>query len=71
MTSSGIPRPILSSKIGKPSSFLLIDFLIDSLDSSVRFESHHPWRVPEKLVTRRSTISGGQDRDYSYKQYQP
>ena len=55
---SGIPRPILSSKIGNPSTFFLTTRLIDSQESSVRYESHHPQRVPEKLVTRRSTISG-------------
>ena len=45
-------------KIRKPSSFFLTAFLIESLESSVRYESHHPRRVPEKPVTSKLTISG-------------
>ena len=62
---------MLSSKIAKPLSFFLTTVLIDSLESFVRYESHHPRRVPEKPVTRGQLFQGGRDYGYSYKQFQP
>ena len=55
---SKISQPILSSKIGKHSSFFLTACRIESLDSSVRYDSYHPRRVPEKSVTSKLTILG-------------
>ena len=45
-------------KIGIPLSFFLTTCLIESLESSMRYESHHAGRVPKKPVARSSPISG-------------
>ena len=58
LTPSGIPIPILSSKMGLPSSSFLIECLIRSLDSLVRCFSHQDFNFPEKPVTINQLFQG-------------